>query len=181
MNMPFMGKCAIYGQMCHFWINVLLLVKCAIYGQMCHLWANVLFIYFIPMITTKFMYYAAFCGCPLIRYKCVIYGQMCHIWIIVPYMGKCAINAQMCHLLANVSFMGKFVIYGQMCHLWANVPFMGKGAIYRLEGRKGAFFQVQGPVQGPREEVQGPYARASEFPKTLNHVVSSILLRVHFH
>ena len=26
------------------------------------------YIYFIPMITTKFVYYAAFRGCPLIRY-----------------------------------------------------------------------------------------------------------------
>ena len=33
--------------------------------------------------------------------------------------------------------------------------------IYRLDGWKGAFFQVQGPVQGPREEVQGPCARAT--------------------
>jgi hypothetical protein len=32
---------------------------------------------------------------------------------------------------------------------------------YRLDGRKGAFFQVRGPVQGPREEVQGPCARAT--------------------
>ena len=32
---------------------------------------------------------------------------------------------------------------------------------YRLDGWKGAFFQVQGPVQGPREEVQGPCARAT--------------------
>ena len=36
------------------------------------------------------------------------------------------------------------------------------GTLYRLDGRKGAFFLVQGPVQGPREEVQGPCARATK-------------------
>ena len=47
---------------------------------------------------------------------------------------------------------------------------------------------MQGPVQGPQEEVQGPCARAtkrgaraSEFSKTLNLVFSTILLRVQFH
>ena len=35
-------------------------------------------------------------------------------------------------------------------------------AQYRLDGRKGAFFSVQGPVQGQREEVQGPCARATK-------------------
>ena len=45
----------------------------------------------------------------------------------------------------------------------------------------------QGPVQGPRGEVQGPCARAtkrgaraSEIPKTLSHVFSTILLRIQF-
>ena len=57
-----------------------------------------------------------------------------------------------------------------------------------LRQPKRSIFLGQGPVQGPREEVQGPCARAtkqgaraSEFPKTLNHVFSTILLRVQFH
>ena len=51
---------------------------------------------------------------------------------------------------------------------------------YRLDGRKGAVFLGQGPVQGPREEVQGPRARATKrgarasgFSKTLNHACTS--------
>ena len=47
----FIGKCAIYGQMCHLWANtyaiywqVPFLGTCVTYGQMCHLWANVPFI-----------------------------------------------------------------------------------------------------------------------------------------
>ena len=52
--------------------------------------------------------------------------------------------------------------------------------MYRLDGRKGAVFLGQGPVQGPREEVQGPRARATKrsarasgFSKTLNHACTS--------
>ena len=52
--------------------------------------------------------------------------------------------------------------------------------LYRLDGRKGAVFLGQGPVQGPREEVQGPHARATKrgarasgFSKTLNHACTS--------
>ena len=51
---------------------------------------------------------------------------------------------------------------------------------YRLDGRKGAVFLGQGPVQGPREEVQGPRARATKrsarasgFSKTLNQACTS--------
>ena len=36
-----------------------------------------------------------------------------------------------------------------------------KQILYRLDGRKGAFFLGQGPVQGPQGEVQGPCSRAT--------------------
>ena len=78
MNMPFMGKCAIYGQMCHLWANVPFFGKCDIYGQIWHLWANVTFMD-----------------------KCDIYGQMCHLRANVPFMEKCAIYGKMWHLWAN--------------------------------------------------------------------------------
>ena len=39
------------------------------------------------------------------------------------------------------------------------------------------FSGCKGHVQGPRKDVQGP----QDFPKTLNHVFSTILLRVQFH
>jgi hypothetical protein len=57
-----------------------------------------------------------------------------------------------------------------------------------LRRPKKSIFSGQGPVQGPREEVQGPCARATKrgarasgFSKTLNQAFSTILLSVQFH
>ena len=96
--MPFIGKCVIYGQMCHLLANVSFIGKCVIYWQMCHIGANVPFL-----------------G------KSAICGQMCHLWANgdVPFIGKCAIFWQMgmCHFWGNVAFMGKCAIYIHRCPL----------------------------------------------------------------
>ena len=61
-------------------------------------------------------------------------------------------------------------------------------AILPLRRLKRSIFSWQVPVQGPREEVQGPCARATKrgarasgFSKTLNQAFSTILLSVQFH
>ena len=55
--LSFLEKCVIFGEMCHFWINVLYMEECAIFGGMCHFWRNVTFLE-----------------------ECAIFGGMCHFW-----------------------------------------------------------------------------------------------------
>ena len=75
VNGPYLEGCpilvnmyAIFGEMCHFWMNVPFLDNCVIFRELCHFMINVSFLE-----------------------KCAIFGEMCHLLINVSFLEKCAI------------------------------------------------------------------------------------------
>ena len=65
---PSLDECAIFGGICHFWMNLIFYDECVIFGGMCHFWMN---------------------GTFLDEWD--IFGGMCRFWMNVPFLDECDI------------------------------------------------------------------------------------------
>jgi hypothetical protein len=129
-----LDECAIYGWMCHFWMNVLFMDESAIFRSM---WKNVLLLdecaipLFISM-TSLLMHTLAHSTWPFFKLKTnknmileahfllLTFFENFNFWSTL-FSKMTSMFGWMCHLWMNVPFMDQCAIFGSMCYLWMNL------------------------------------------------------------